>query len=135
MTQKKSRTKLTDSQKETIAVSFLHGATQTDLAELYGVSRRTIQTALQDKDMLPPDGMHDDLVRRKPVITKDEKEMLELLRAKGVNTQRLHLILTAPVLIKDNVIAYMAALNDRDTVSLLTAVRAKREGMRLVHAS
>lgn len=131
----KTRTKLTDSQKETIATAFLHGATQTDLAELYGVSRRSIQRALQEKSMLPPDGLHDTLVRRKPVMTKEQKEMLQLLEAKGVNFTRLDQILKAPALIPQNIVNYMARLSDKDTVALLTAVREVRNGSQLAAVS
>lgn len=131
----KTRTKLTDSQKETIATAFLHGATQTDLADLYGVSRRSIQRALQEKSMLPPDGLHDTLVRRKPVMTKEQKEMLQLLEAKGVNFTRLDQILKAPALIPQNIVNYMARLSDKDTVALLTAVREVRNGSKLAAVS
>ena len=131
----KTRTKLTDSQKETIATAFLHGATQTDLAELYGVSRRSIQRALQEKSMLPPDGLHDTLVRRKPVMTKEQKEMLQLLEAKNVNFTRLDQILKAPALIPQNIVNYMARLSDKDTVALLTAVREVRNGSKLAAVS
>jgi len=127
---------LTDSQKETIATSFLHGATQTDLAELYGVSRRSIQRALQEKSMLPPDGLHDDLVRRKPVMTQEQKHMLAVLESRGVNATRLTQILNAPALIPENIVKYMARLSDADTVTLLQAVREERKGLvQDVHAA
>ena len=94
--------KLTESQKDHVVQSYQGGGqwTQDRLAELYGVSRKTIYRILQQAGVL----------ETPQLLSPGSARIVELVRARGLDADLLEQALDQPILSRNNMIAVLAAL-------------------------
>lgn len=90
--------KLTDTQKAFVVNGYVQGKqTQTALADLFCVHRKTIQRVLLEKGALAKPGQ----------LTQDEQQMLDMLKAHNLNPFKLRQVLSTPVLNQANLVSYL----------------------------
>lgn len=119
------KSKLTESQKELIAKSYLAGNTQQKLADLYDVARSTIQSVLVEKNIIPPMGMGAKLKRDGyKTFTSDQQEILAFCKKYNLNSTQLEAIVQAPSLTGKNMINVFARMNSSQKLNFLQAARA-----------
>lgn len=120
--------RLTAEQKDLIETSWVNGQSQTKLAEIFGVSPRTINRVLQEAGRLAPEGMSAELKRKgKNALTKDQAKCLEILGERKIDSKALEMILQTPILNSSNMVNAVAGFNDQTTLNFLTAVRNQRK--------
>lgn len=127
--------KLTSNQKEEIAVAYEKGATQTALAEKYNVHRRTIQRALIEMEMLPPEGMSEDLKRKGyKLFTEDQQKILELCRHFDIDSDNLTALIKQVPLTGSNMVKVFALMSNKDKLAFLQESRKLKGELREAYA-
>lgn len=129
------QSKLSAEQKQLIVKSYEAGNTQTALAELYGVGRRTIQRILIEAGLLPPTGMAEDLKRKGyKLFTEDQQKILAICKESDIDSERLTQLMQQPSLNAGNMIKTFALLNAEGKLKFLQEARALEEQLREIHA-
>lgn len=127
--------KLKQAQKELIARSYVVGNTQSALATLYDVSRKTIQRVLIEYNLLPPMGMANKLKRQGyKLFTEDQQKILEICKEGQITSEKLIKMINTPILTGDNMVKTFAMLGDKEKVKFLTEARAIQTTLQEKHA-
>lgn len=127
--------KLTSNQKEEIAVAYEKGASQTALADKYDVSRRTIQRVLIEMEMLPPEGMAEDLKRKGyKLFTEDQQKILELCKHFEIDSDNLAALIRNVPLTGSNMVKVFALMSNQDKVAFLQEARRLEGELREAYA-
>lgn len=127
--------KLTSNQKEEIAVAYEKGASQTALADKYNVHRRTIQRVLIEMEMLPPEGMAEDLKRKGyKLFTEDQQKILELCKVFNIDSTKLAEYIRNVPITGDNMIKVFALMSNEQKLAFLQEARTLEGELRNAYA-
>lgn len=111
------RHKLTDTQKAFVVNGYVQGKqTQTALADMFGVHRKTIQRVLLEKGAIAPPGQ----------LTQDEQQMLDMVKAQNLNPFKLRQVLSAPLLNYPNIVEFMEQLDFKQLATLFYGVHMSK---------
>lgn len=142
-----NRVRLSEIQKDWI-VSSITGkySNQTELAEVYGVHRRTIQRALIERGVLTYNvrgpkpvkqiavGYQAPVQRPLPLQrttvnqVQEDSAMIQIVRSHGLRPDSLESTLSSPALTHANVQVYLVQLPADELIHLMTAVTKIRMG-------
>ena len=133
---------LTELQQDTVVILYTDSdnpLNQTEIAEYYEVSRRTIQRVLEARGLKSynygsntPRVVHAvttrpvqqplDLQNTNPSRLKEDREIVESVRKRGLNPEALEKLLSAPRLTRGNVQVYLTKLPSQELANLVYTV-------------
>jgi transposase len=127
---------LREADKEIIANLYYAGATQVALANQYGVSRRTIQDALVEHNLLAPIGMGNVMKRKGyKMFTQDQQQILEIAKDHSISASRFKQIIDAPADYNSMVTTFTNWTAQQKLDFILDVhVREKEQGVRNGHS-
>ena len=111
------------SAKPHVIRAWKSGVTQTHLAEVYEVSRRSIQRVLIEAGELEdvkPD------TKRKVSVTFQEAQILEVIHKKGITLKKLNKVLKSPAFSEKNMLKYLSKLPLSEFGAFLKKLRSMR---------
>ena len=108
---------LSDANKQLIADEYTaRNYNQTELADLFSVSRRTVQRALIEL------GIKTYNEKKPRVVTEDEESTLDCAKKHGLNAANLNRALHTTALTKDNIQRYLTQLSPEGFANLISVV-------------
>jgi transposase len=108
---------LSDANKQLIADEYTaRNYNQTELADLFGVARRTVQRALIEL------GIKTYNEKKPRVVTEDEESILDCAKKHGLNAANLNRALYTTALTKDNIQRYLTQLSPEGFANLISVV-------------
>jgi len=121
--------KCLDELEQTAVVEmYKDGYKQSDLAERWSVSRRTIQRVLIEAGELPPDGS-------RVLLSIDDRNMLETLHHHKITNKTLVKILHSPQFNAKNVIKVLATIEEPVFNSIFGAIQNARNQSKVADVS
>lgn len=109
--------------KPYVVKAWKNGVTQSHLADVYGVSRRSIQRVLIEagelEDAKPA-------TTRKVLVTFQEAQILEVIRKKDITLKKLNKVLKSPAFSEKNMLKYLSKLPLSEFGAFLKKLRSMR---------
>lgn len=110
---------LNNLKKKEIVAYFRAGKSQTDLGEMYSVSRKTIHRVLTEMGELP-------VTDPQLIVTNEEAKMLRFLAVNNIDYDRLIKTFKKPAWTTTNIVKVMANLDEKHLNAITRAIAVKK---------